>query len=196
MAEKMIEMVADGTALNGLQPRTTRGGIRLGRGMLLIVMSLTLAACAANREPPAPVEDRGVDVDRQVREPARQDSEGVQVRPLQNPAVQELLADASVAESAGDYQQAEALLERGLRVQPRDPELLQRMAEIKLEQRQYEQALSFAVRSFDVGPRVGELCARNWRTISVARRYLGDRSGASEAERRVETCMSTPRPSL
>jgi hypothetical protein len=52
------------------------------------------------------------------------------------------------------------------------------------------------VRSYDVGPRVGEICSRNWRTISVAREYLGDRGGAAEAERRAGSCMSTKPPSL
>lgn len=152
-----------------------------------LLIGLLLAACAGTT--PAPVEDR--EVDRRVREPARQDSEGVQVFPLQNPAVKELIADAGRAESTGDYSQAVDLLERALRIQPRDPEILQSLAEVQLQIEDYEQALNFAIRSYDIGPRVGEICSRNWRTISVAREYLGDHNGSVQAEQRAAACMST-----
>jgi len=152
-------------------------------GLLLLI----LAACAGQY--PAPVEDR--EVEQRVRSPARQDSAGVQVFPLQNPAVQQLTEEARRAEHAGDFDQAAVLLERALRIQPRDPELMQHMAEVQIQKREYEQALNFATRSYDIGPRVGELCARNWRTIGVAREYLGDQRGASEAEQRAGQCMNT-----
>jgi Tfp pilus assembly protein PilF len=115
----------------------------------------------------------------------------VQVFPLQNPAVKELLADAGRAETSGDFSQAAVLLERALRIQPNDPEILQNMAEVQLQTKDYEQALNFAVRSYDAGPRVGEICSRNWRTISVARERLGDHSGATQAEERARNCMNT-----
>ena len=134
----------------------------------------------------------GGEVETAVRAPARQDSAGVQVFPLQNPAVKELLADASSAESAGDYGQAAVLLERALRIEPRDPEILQSMAEVQLQSGDYQQALNFAVRSYDSGPRVGEICSRNWRTIGVARRQLGDPSGSTEAVQRAASCMNAP----
>ena len=148
---------------------------------------LVLSACAGYG--PAPGEGR--EVESRVRVPASQEKEGVQVFPLQNSAVKALLADAGNAEIAGDYNQAAVLLERALRIQPRDPEILQQMAEVQLQQQDYEQALNFAVRSYDIGPRVGEICDRNWRTISVAREYLGDRNGSVEAEQRALACMTT-----
>ena len=171
----------------------------LGRNLAAAgAAALMLGACAgwtppageATREAPAE------EVESRVREPARQDSAGVQVFPLQNPAVKELLADAGVAETAGDYGQAAVLLERALRIQPRDPEILQNMAEVQLHIKDYEQALNFAVRSYDSGPRVGEICSRNWRTISVARERLGDPKGSDEAERRAAECMNTRPPGL
>ncbi len=115
----------------------------------------------------------------------------MQVFPLQNPAVKELLADAGTAESAGDYGQAATLLERALRIQPRDPEILQSLAEVQLQMKDYEQALNFATRSYDIGPRVGEICSRNWRTISVSREHLGDHSESVKAEQKARACMNT-----
>jgi len=148
---------------------------------------LTLAACSSPT--PAPVEDR--EVTARVREPASEDSAGVQVYSLQNPAVIQLMAQAQGAESAGDFDQASGYLERALRIQPRDPQLLQHMAEINLQKEDYQQALNFAVKSYEIGPRVGEICSRNWRTISVAREHLKDAGGAREAEERATQCMNT-----
>ena len=112
----------------------------------------------------------------------------MQVFPLDNPAVASLLADASAAEQSGKLDQAAMLLERALRIQPRNPELLQSMAEVQLQLEDYQQALNFASRSYDLGPRVGEICSRNWRTISVSREYLGDHGGSLEAERFARAC--------
>ncbi|NNL94101.1 MAG: tetratricopeptide repeat protein [Xanthomonadales bacterium] len=155
--------------------------------LLALALSFLLVSCASRT--PAPVEDR--EVEKRVRTPARQDSEGVQVRPLQNPAVIQLTDEARRAEHAGDFDQAAVLLERALRIQPRDPEILQHMAEVQLSKEDYEQALSFAIRSYDIGPRVGEICARNWRTIGVAKEHLDDPAGAREAEQRSGQCMNT-----
>ena len=152
-----------------------------------VLVLLLLAACSS--QSPAPVEER--EVTTRVRVPASQDSEGVQVYSLQNPAVKQLTTQARDAERAGDLEQAGSYLERALRIQPRDPQLLQHMAEIKLQEQDYQQALNFAVRSYDTGPRVGEICSRNWRTISVAREHLDDVNGAIEAETRAGKCMNT-----
>lgn len=131
------------------------------------------------------------EVDTRVRTPASEDSAGVQVYSLQNPAVKELTAQAVIAERAGELDKASGYLERALRIEPRDPQLLQHMAEIELQKEDYQQALGFAEKSYDIGPRVGEICSRNWRTISVAREHLNDPRGASEAEKRASRCMNT-----
>ena len=159
-----------------------------------VVLALFLSACASTAPGPEPWPDQ--EVESRVREPAREDSAGVQVFPLQNPAVKELLADAGTAESAGDYGQAATLLERALRIQPQDPEILQNLAEVQLQVKDYEQALNFATRSYDIGPRVGEICSRNWRTISVSREHLGDHAGSVQAEQKATVCMNTKPKSL
>ncbi|WP_191621212.1 tetratricopeptide repeat protein [Marinihelvus fidelis] len=161
----------------------------LRNGAGLVALALLLTACAGGRSTPAPIEER--DVDAEVRAPAKAESAGVQVYPLKNPAVAELTSQADRAEQSGNYDQAAILLERALRIQPRDPELLQHMAEVQVQKQDYAQALSFATRSFDIGPRVGEICARNWRTIGLAREQLGDNAGAREASGRADQCMVT-----
>jgi tetratricopeptide (TPR) repeat protein len=162
-------------------------GLNEIRILFIGLMAILLTSCAAGT--PAPVEER--EIETRVRTPARQDSAGVQVFPLQNPAVIQLTEDSRRAEHAGDLDQAAVFLERALRIQPRDPELMQQMAEIQLQKNEYSQALNFAVRSYDIGPRVGEICARNWRTIGVAKEHLNDPDGAVEAEQRAGQCMNT-----
>lgn len=183
-----------GKAQNACKIRIVRTGSLYGESgldakirPLVFLIVLLLAACSAQQ--PALIKDK--EIDSRVRAPATKDSAGVQVYSLQNPAVKELTAQALVAEQAGELDQASGYLERALRIEPRDPQLLQHMAEIKLQKEDYQQALNFAVRSYEIGPRVGEICSRNWRTISVAREHLNDTNGASDAEARATRCMNT-----
>ena len=125
-----------------------------------------------------------------MREPARQEGAGAQVFPLQNPAVKALIAEAREAESSGRYDDAAVALERALQIHPSDPEILQLMAEVQIHKRDYAQALHFASRSYDSGPRVGEICSRNWRTIALAHEHMGDASGARDAGQRAAACLS------
>lgn len=139
--------------------------------------------------PTVPIEDS--EVETRVRAPASKESAGVQVYSLQNPAVRQLTAQAYEAERNGQFDQAGSYLERALRIDPEDPQLLQHMAEVQLLKLEYQQALNFATRSYDTGPRVGEICSRNWRTISVAREHLQDPQGARSAEIKSRQCMNT-----
>jgi len=129
----------------------------------------------------------------QVRAPeGGEEPRGLQVYPLRNPAVRELERAAEAAGSAGDFDRAEALLERALRIEDRDPELLQRMAELQLSRGRWEQAESYALRSWELGPQVGDICRRNWRTVALARERDGKIIGAAQARERVAMCPLEP----
>ncbi len=167
------------------RPCLRSGLVRLG---LLALSSSLLAACAT--QSPAPVDERVAA--EQVRAPAEAETSGLQVFALRNPAVAELSEAAMTAERDGDLSRAATLLERAIRIEPRDPELLQQMAELRLDQGQWDQAESHARRSFDVGPRVGEICQRNWRTIAVALERQDDMQGAREARGRLQACQVEP----
>lgn len=163
--------------------------VALKRPLLAVLLAL-LSACAG--PPPGPPQSRPASGQPApppaVAGPAA--GAGVQVFPLQNPAVKELLASARQSESGRRYDQAATALERALRIEPRDPEILQQMAEVQWQKEDYQQALNFAIRSYDSGPRVGEICARNWHTIALARARLGDNPGAADARRRAGECVS------
>lgn len=164
----------------------------LTRLAALLLPALLVAGCAT--QAPAPVDERIAT--EQVRAPAAAETAGLQVFALRNPAVAELSEAATQAEQGGDLSRAATLLERAIRIEPRDPALLQQMAEVRLDQGQWDQAESHARRSFDVGPRVGELCQRNWRTIAVARERQGDAAGAREARDRLQACQVEAPPRL
>ena len=168
-----------------MNKRPSQGMSRFWQTVFILALGVVMAACAT--QPPAPVEDRSVA--EQVRAPAAEQASGLQVYPLRNPAVAELADAAQVAENDGDLDRATILLERALRIEPRDPELLQYMAEVQLDKGAWDQAENYASRSFDVGPRVGELCQRNWRTMALARERQGRDDAARRARERLAQCQ-------
>lgn len=98
--------------------------------------------------------------------------------------VGELLAKAELERSGGQLPQAEATLERAMRIAPKDPLLWQRLAEIRLEQGDAQQAEALARKSNALVTLDTSLMHRNWQIIAQARRMRGDEEGAQDAERR------------
>jgi len=160
------------------------------RLIVCLLLGFIISGCASTVSTPVSrVPAVTTEVETEVRAPASEESAGIQVQPLQNPAVKQLLASASASEQAGQLEQAALMLERGLRIEPRDPELLQRMAELRLQQQDWQQAINFATRSYDQSAQVGEMCARNWRTIALAYQHLGDAGAAENARNHITSCM-------
>ena len=152
---------------------------------------LTLAACAAPRPPmPGPGEDRVVE--ERVRAPSAGADEELQVFGVRNPAVAALGRDAATAEQQGNPERAEMLLERALRIDGRDPAILQQMAELQLVQGRLDQAASYAQRSFELGPQVGEICQRSLRTLIVVHERAAAWEEARKARDRLAACRVAP----
>ncbi|MGM0676250.1 tetratricopeptide repeat protein [Ectothiorhodospira marina] len=119
---------------------------------------------------------------------ARQESPQPQSAPTrQPPAVLALAKDADNRMQAGDADGAAAALERALRIAPDDARLWQRLAAVRLEQGQPNQAVNLAGRSNALARGDRELQARNWRIIAEARRRMGDATGARDAEERARS---------
>ncbi len=156
-----------------------------------LVTALLLAACAAPPPPkPAPGQDRVVE--ERVRAPSGGSGEELQVFGVRNPAVVALSRDAQGAERAGDLERAEMLLERALRIDGRDPAVLQHMAEVQLARGHLEQARSFAQRSWELGPQVGEICERTLRTLIVVSERGAEWEEARRARLRLDACRVAP----
>jgi tetratricopeptide (TPR) repeat protein len=162
--------------------------VRTGVGFVLAGL---LAACAAPTPPtPAPGDDRVVE--ERVRAPSGGAGEELQVYGVRNPAVVALSRNARAAEDAGDLQRAEMLLERALRIEGRDPAVLQQMAEVQLAQGRLDQARSFAQRSYELGPQVGEICKRSLRTLIVVNERAAQWERAHRARELLDDCRVAP----
>lgn len=84
-------------------------------------------------------------------------------------AVTTLLAKSTVQIEAREWEKAAALLERALRIEPRNARLWQRLAEVRLSQGHYAQAESLAIKSNALAPKDQALQARNAQIIQQAR---------------------------
>jgi predicted Zn-dependent protease len=107
--------------------------------------------------------------------------------PTPPPAARETVAIAGLMQSAradaaaGKLANAAATLERALRIEPRNPRLWQELARVRLQQREYAQAESVALRSNSWAGSDNALRAENWRLIAQAREARGDADGARTA---------------
>jgi tetratricopeptide (TPR) repeat protein len=97
-------------------------------------------------------------------------------------AVAALLDSAANHVSGGDLDKAAADLERALRIEPKNAAIWHDLGQIRLHQRQYDQAEAMASKSNALAGGNPSLQARNWRLIAIARRSLGNAAGADAAE--------------
>ncbi|MCA1778897.1 MAG: tetratricopeptide repeat protein, partial [Xanthomonadaceae bacterium] len=100
--------------------------------------------------------------------------------------------EALRAEGEGELERAEQLLERAMRIDARDPAILQQMAELQLARGRFDQAESFASRSFELGPRVGEICQRSLRVLIIVHERNSQWDQAHLARDRLEDCRVAP----
>lgn len=103
-----------------------------------------------------------------------------------SPAVLALLDRADQHYAVRDLDAAAASLERALHIEPRNPRLWHRLAAVRLDQGQFDQAVQMAAKSNSLAGYDRGLQARNWRLIANARYATGDTEGARAAEARAE----------
>ncbi|HEY0665153.1 MAG TPA: tetratricopeptide repeat protein [Gallionella sp.] len=99
----------------------------------------------------------------------------------ENKAVVALLDRAQSDTGAGRHEAAGASLERALRIEPRNPWLWHQLAQLRLSQGQYAQAVAVARKSISFAGQDRRLLALNWRLIGDARVAQGDTPGAEKA---------------
>jgi len=106
--------------------------------------------------------------------------------PSGNTAVLTLLDKAQSQSADGRLDEAEASLERALRIEPRNPVVWQELARVRLEQGRYRQAENLAAKSNMLAGTDRYLQAENWRIIGEARNRRGDPQGAQAAFEKAE----------
>jgi len=95
-----------------------------------------------------------------------------------------LLSDARTQQGDGNLSGAAASLERAQRIAPREPQVLYRLAEVRLAQGDAEQAEQVAQRALSYAGGRPPLQAALWDLIARAREQRGDRNGAAQARAR------------
>jgi tetratricopeptide (TPR) repeat protein len=101
-------------------------------------------------------------------------------------AVKALLVDARGAASSGNIDRAESLLERALRIEPRNAVLWHYMAKMKLHQGRYSKAIGMAAKSNSMVRGDKALMADNWRIIAHAENWLGNIDKSQKAQQRAD----------
>jgi tetratricopeptide (TPR) repeat protein len=123
-----------------------------------------------------------------IRAASVSDKSVVQVAPLRDPAVDGFLDGARADESTGKYQGALDKLDAALKLSPDAPDILQSRAEVEILLRNFAAADTDARKSFELGPRVGGLCASNWQTVLEIAESKNDEAGVAFARNGREQC--------
>jgi predicted Zn-dependent protease len=100
-----------------------------------------------------------------------------------------LLTAAQQQQSGGDLNGAASSLERAQRIAPREPQVLYRLAEVRLAQGDAAQAEQFARRGLSYASGRPALQASLWNLIAEARERQGDPAGAAQARERARVSL-------
>ena len=101
-------------------------------------------------------------------------------------AVLSLVAHSEQQARSGDITGAVSTLERALRIDPKNARLWNRLAHLRLEQKQFQQAADLAGKSNALAGQDAILKRDNWLLISLAKRSEGDNTAADEAAKRAK----------
>lgn len=151
--------------------------------------AMLLAGCS-HPPMPSPASDRvsPTAMVEAIRAANVSDKSVVQIVPLRDPAVAGYLDGARADESAGKYQDALAKLNAALKLSSEAPDILQSRAEVEILLRDYAAADADARKSFELGPKVGGLCASNWQTVLEIAQSKHDEAGVAFARNGREQC--------
>jgi len=151
-----------------------------------------LAACS-QPSPPAKTASRpdydAASVVAAIRAVGARTDSSVEVHPLRDPAVDGLLKQAHDFEAQQQIPRALDATAKALTIAPNSPDILQYAAELQIQAHDWKQAATLAQKSWDIGPKVGGLCARNLETVARARTTLGDAAGAAQARQQQSGCQ-------
>jgi tetratricopeptide (TPR) repeat protein len=112
----------------------------------------------------------------------------VEVQPLRDPALDGWLKQAHELEAQDKFAEALVATQKALALAPGAPDILQFQAELKIEQSKFAEAAALAQKSYDSGPKVGSLCARNLQTLVEANRALAKTDAAEKAKQLLNSC--------
>ncbi len=100
-----------------------------------------------------------------------------------------LLTTAQQQQGSGDLNGAASSLERAQRIAPREPQVLYRLAEVRLNQGDAAQAEQLARRGLSYASGRPALEAGLWNLIAQSRERQGDSAGAAQARERAKVSL-------
>nr|WP_218583155.1 hypothetical protein [Pseudomonas atagonensis] len=100
-----------------------------------------------------------------------------------------LLTTAQQQQAGGDLNGASSSLERAQRVAPREPQVLYRLAQVRMAQGDAPQAEQFARRALTMANGRPDLQANLWEVIAQAREKQGDSAGATLARQKAKVSL-------
>lgn len=100
-------------------------------------------------------------------------------------AVLSLMRQARESRVNGQFDLAASQLERAQRIEPRNYFVWSALAQVYLDQQQFDQAISVAGKSNSLARGNAYVELENWKIIAAARRAQGDSLGALQAEVRI-----------
>jgi hypothetical protein len=100
-----------------------------------------------------------------------------------------LLTTAQQQQAGGDLNGASSSLERAQRVAPREPQVLYRLAQVRMAQGDSAQAEQFARRGLTMANGRPDLQASLWNLIAQAREKQGDSAGAALARQKAKVTL-------
>ncbi|MFJ2366422.1 tetratricopeptide repeat protein [Pseudomonas sp. NPDC087697] len=100
-----------------------------------------------------------------------------------------LLTTAQQQQASGDLNGASSSLERAQRVAPREPQVLYRLAQVRMAQGDAAQAEQFARRGLTFANGRPDLQASLWGLIAQAREKQGDSAGAALARQKAKVSL-------
>jgi len=110
--------------------------------------------------------------------------------PVMVPAVVALMSESEQNSQAGDLESAVAVLERALRIDPRNPTLTYKLAELRVKQGKPRLAEDLARKAALLSAGNIELKRKSWLLISEARRMQQNYHGAKEAKLKAESFIN------
>ncbi|MGG2400058.1 tetratricopeptide repeat protein [Pseudomonas sp. SH1-B] len=153
----------------GEQPMTSSGGLTFDQPMI--------------NQPSAPVQG-GFDSSAPQMPSGIPSGGGLAADEQLDGPVLALLTTAQQQQGGGDLNGAASSLERAQRIAPREPQVLYRLAEVRLAQGDAAQAEQFARRGLTYASGRPALQASLWNLIAQARERQGDSAGAAQARER------------
>ena len=101
-------------------------------------------------------------------------------KPL-SPAILSLVKEAEKSSRAGDYESAVSTIERALRIEPRNPTLTYKLAQLRLKQSKPRLAEDLAKKAALLSAQDKTLKRQSWLLISEARKQQNNDYGAKQA---------------